>query len=342
MNERKGKSRRAFLKGAVLVGGAAAASRVLAACAPPTAAPAASAPPASATSGADNKALVRKAMEEVWNQGNLVAVDQLYHPHYGHYDPNFQQADDLAGLKEHVTYMRAVLAGLQMTVDDIIAEADKVGVRWTVKGTHQAEFMGVPATGLPVTLTGTSEYRIAGGKIAQTWQVWNLFGMLPQIGAMPASGMEVFDWGEPLGTVAGTTGTLEENKGVVQQAISRFWNGFHWEDFGEVYHPDYRNHEPGSPTRDFESTKSSAEALAVACPDLCVTIHDLVAEGDKVVKRWIGTYTSLGPYLGAAPTGKAGVMQGINIYRIAGGKVAEIWWAYDLVTMLRTIGLLPG
>ena len=71
-------------------------------------------------------------------------------------------------------------------------------------------------------------------------------------------------------------------------------------------------------------------------------IHDLVAEGDKVVKRWQSSFTHTGTYLGAPPTGNWGLMQGINVYRIAGGQVAEIWWSQDMLSLLRTIGLLPS
>lgn len=290
----------------------------------------------------DNKALVQQVVDEVWNQGNLAITSKLYHNHYAHYDPNFFQADDLEGLEQHVTQMRSVFAGLRMTVNDIVGEADKVGIRWTGQGTHEAEFLGVPATGQPVTLTGTALHRIAGGKIAQTWQVWNLFGILPQMGAMPVAGEEVFDWGEPLGAVSGDTGTLEENKGVVQMVLSKFYNGFNWERFDNVFHPQYRNHNPGNATGDYDAARRDAEAFEGAMPDLWVTIHDLVAEGDKVVKRWMGSYTSSGPYLGAPPTGRSGVVRGLNFYRIADGKAVEIWWSWDMLSLLQTIGLVPG
>ena len=199
-----------------------------------------------------------------------------------------------------------------------------------------------PVSGKPVTVTGTALHRIAGGKIAQTWQVWNLAAILPQIGAMPATGTEVFDWGETLGVVAGATGTLEENKGIVQLAISRVFNPYRPERFGEVFHPDYRHHAPGNPTLTFESTRSFFDANAIGFPDMCVIIHDLVAEGDKVVKRWHGTATHLGPYAGVDPTGNAVLFQGITIYRIAGGQVADIWWGQDTLSVLRTLGLVPS
>ena len=103
-------TRREFLKGAVVVGGGALASGALAGCAPPPLPPVASAPAPAAALVADNKALVQRAVDEVWNQGNLAAADELYHGHYGHYDPNFQQADDLPGLRFtlHSTANRAV------------------------------------------------------------------------------------------------------------------------------------------------------------------------------------------------------------------------------------------
>jgi predicted ester cyclase len=71
-------------------------------------------------------------------------------------------------------------------IDDLIAEGDKVVKRWSSRGTHQLEFAGIPATSKQVTFTGTTTYRLAGGKIVEAWWSDELFGMLEQLGAIPA------------------------------------------------------------------------------------------------------------------------------------------------------------
>ena len=71
-------------------------------------------------------------------------------------------------------------------IEDVIAEGDKVAVRFTFRGTHQGELMGIPPTGKQVTISGMDINRIAGGKIAERWAVFDMLGMLQQLGVMPA------------------------------------------------------------------------------------------------------------------------------------------------------------
>jgi steroid delta-isomerase-like uncharacterized protein len=77
---------------------------------------------------------------------------------------------------------------LQVTVQDLIAEGDKVAARYTISGTQQGEFQGIPATGKHVTITETDIYRIVGGKIVEHWAEFDALGMLQQLGVVPAPG----------------------------------------------------------------------------------------------------------------------------------------------------------
>jgi predicted ester cyclase len=74
---------------------------------------------------------------------------------------------------------------MHYTVEDLIAEGDKVVCRWTVRATHQGEFMGVPATGKVVTWTGISITRFAGGKDVEDWESFDMLGLMQQLGAIP-------------------------------------------------------------------------------------------------------------------------------------------------------------
>jgi predicted ester cyclase len=77
---------------------------------------------------------------------------------------------------------------MQFTIEDVITEGDEVVVRWTVRGTHQGEFMGIPPTNNRVTLTGMSIERVSGDKIVETWDSYDAMGLMQQLGVIPEPG----------------------------------------------------------------------------------------------------------------------------------------------------------
>ena len=95
---------------------------------------------------------------------------------------------DGAGWK---TFIAAFLAGFpdfQLALEDVLAEGDRVGVRWTFRGTHQGEFMGIAPTGKRVSMSAIEINRVAGGKVAEHWVVLDQLGLLQQLGAIPGPG----------------------------------------------------------------------------------------------------------------------------------------------------------
>jgi predicted ester cyclase len=118
----------------------------------------------------ENRALGRRWGDEIWGKGNLAVIDELY-------------AGNLAkGEKEAVGMFLAAFTSIHATTEDIIAEGDKVVVRWTWAGTHKGEFMGIAPTGKQVTLTGINILRIEGGKIVEEWSEMDNLGMMQQLG----------------------------------------------------------------------------------------------------------------------------------------------------------------
>lgn len=92
------------------------------------------------------------------------------------------------GFKQHVVGTRAGFPDAQFTIDDEIAEGDKVVNHWTFCGTHQGEFAGIPSTGKAVTMTGMGIVRIADGKVAEIWDEFDALGLLRQLGVIPTPG----------------------------------------------------------------------------------------------------------------------------------------------------------
>ncbi len=134
---------------------------------------------------AENKALVRRVIEEAVNQGNLVVVDQLAASNYVYHEPTAGEVKGPEGLKKLITMYRHAFPDLRMTIDDQIAEGDRVVTRWRARGTHKGELMGVAPSGKPITVTGILITRFANGKFVEEWENYDALGMLRQLGAVP-------------------------------------------------------------------------------------------------------------------------------------------------------------
>ena len=130
----------------------------------------------------ENKAIVRRFGEEVWNKGNLEALDGLVTADFVGRGPGTGVIRGREELRQVVVGMRAVFPDLNFAVEDEIASGDKVVTRWTFRGTHQAEWRGVAPTGKQVTFTEITIRRIADGKIAEVWANADELGLEKQLG----------------------------------------------------------------------------------------------------------------------------------------------------------------
>lgn len=135
----------------------------------------------------ENKEVARRFYEEVLNKRDLDQLDQLATQDYIEHDPLPGQGTGLPGLRDRVT---ALVNGLDptFTIEDVIAEDDRVAVRWTNSGTHVAEFLGIPATGRSFSIAGIDIYRLEDGKLAEHWHVVDMYAQMIQLGLLPAPG----------------------------------------------------------------------------------------------------------------------------------------------------------
>lgn len=139
-------------------------------------------------SAEENKVLIRRLYAEVFARWNLDVVDELIGAEFvGHEMPPGTPPGPV-GFKQFYGSLRSAFPDLRYTVDDVIAEEDKVVVRWTWRCTHKGDFMGIAATGREATVTGMAIYRIAGGKCVERWVELGLLGLMQQLGAIPAPG----------------------------------------------------------------------------------------------------------------------------------------------------------
>ena len=129
----------------------------------------------------ENKAVICRYVEECIAKNNLSLMDELLAATYVWHEPSVGDLN-LQGYKQ---FQPSVLAGFpdgHWTIEDMIAEGDKVAWRFTFYGTHLGEFMGIPATRKEVRLSGMVISRIADGKIAEEWEIYDAMGMLRQLG----------------------------------------------------------------------------------------------------------------------------------------------------------------
>ena len=136
-------------------------------------------------SAEQSKTIVRRLLEEPWTE--LDVVDELVDESYVGHDPSLPAPlYGPQGFKDNVSMFRAAYSDARITVDEQIAEGDTVASRWTGRGTHDGELMGVGASGNQVTVSGIVVSRVANGKVVEEWTNWDTLGMLQQIGAVPA------------------------------------------------------------------------------------------------------------------------------------------------------------
>ncbi|HSF81703.1 MAG TPA: ester cyclase [Anaerolineales bacterium] len=133
-----------------------------------------------------NKNIIRRVVDELWNRGRIELLNEIYHPDYSHIDPANPLVTDLDGLRTHVEVLRTSFPDMHVDIDEMIAEGDSVAKMWKMHGTFTADFMGIPANDEPVSLSGITVYRMTGGKIKECVWGYDNLGLMQQLGAFPA------------------------------------------------------------------------------------------------------------------------------------------------------------
>lgn len=130
------------------------------------------------------KSLIAEYTDEVWNRHNVDAMDRYYSPKYAHHDVS---RPDVTSLEDYKQWARDLIEGLpdlHVAVDDLIAEEEKAVKRWTATGTHTGTLAGIAPTGRKVAFCGLSTYKVQDGKILESHYVYDLYGLLQQLGAL--------------------------------------------------------------------------------------------------------------------------------------------------------------
>ncbi len=264
-----------------------------------------------------NKAVAERWGKEIWNEGNLAAVDEIVAADCVVHTP---QGDERGRevIKQARRRWQSAFADMRFTVIELTAEGDKVVEHWSFKGIHKGEWRGIRGTGEPVAFAGVTKMRVAGGMVAETWVHDNSAAFLRQADKAPAgaaaSSAVVDRWAEIWN---------EGRLALVDEIVS-----------GDcVMHSSLRGDQRGQ-----GPVRQSYERYRAAFPDLHFTVIQRVVEGDKVSQNWIFAGTHKGEWNGVAATGKHVTYGGANVFRIADGKVVEIWSYWDMGAFLRQAG----
>ncbi len=131
----------------------------------------------------ENKAPAGRIPEEIWSKGDFAAADVILSPDFVNHNPAFGHAPTRDGYKRTVAQFREAFPDLCMTVEDALAEGDKVALRFRAQGTHRGAFGAFQASGRSIDFTGTATALVRDGQIVELWVNGDLLGLLQQLGA---------------------------------------------------------------------------------------------------------------------------------------------------------------
>ena len=130
-----------------------------------------------------NRRIIRRLYDELFSKWNLPVIEELFSPDFvGHEMPPGTPRGP-AGVRQFYAGIRAGLPDVNLTPEDIIAEGDKVVVRWRARATHKGPFLDIPPTGASVSFTGIAIYRLSNGKVVERWVEVDLLGLARQLSA---------------------------------------------------------------------------------------------------------------------------------------------------------------
>ena len=296
-----------------------------------------------------NKEVARRFFEEMWNLSDLDIVEELISADMQGHAPT----GEFVGYEGERQTILGTLEGipdLQITIDEMIAEDNKVALLTSYHGTHTGTLMGqIPPTGAEVHMTGAILFHFADGKIVEAWSFADMLGLMQQIGVTspPRPKPEDYAW-LPFSELTGDPGDPETNKTMVTRFVEEVWNQRNLDPIAELFHPESFGNNPAIDylympfmPLDRDAFKQSISDYLTAYPDMYVTIHDMVAEGDKVLAHWSINATHGGELMGIPPTGNPVTFSGHTMYRFADGQIVESWWAWDTMGMMQQI-MPPG
>lgn len=294
----------------------------------------------------ENKDVLRRLYEDVFNTGNVALADEIIAPNC--LDHNVDSPVPVAAgpgpIKGFVTFFRTAFPDAHWAIEDIVGEEDKVAGILTLTGTNTAAYRGIPATGKTVELSGLVIFHVADGMVIERWGGFDALGLLQQLGIAESVGSQI---GRP--TQPASTPEEEANKALMRRMYNELFNHGKLDlatdmvALDAVDHTDEGGGGPNEGANAVERIEKMVTMLRTAFPDGHWAIEQMVAEGDRVGCRVVINGTNTGPFMVMPPTGRPVTSVEMLICRIEDGKIAETWHQVDVLGMRRQLmGGPPG
>ena len=241
------------------------------------------------------------------------------------------------------TAIREAVPDLAYSVEEMVADGDRLATRWSAAGTHEGPLLSVEPTGEPVRLCGLRIDRLEEGRFAETWLLLEQWSLLRQI-----AGIDSPTAVSTVGRVSSTPVVTQlsapaENEEVARAMVSAVWNRGRRDRLEQLLGDGFVLF------LDSEADRHGAEAYwefvstyRAAFPDLELTIEDTVSQGDKIVLRLTLRGTHEGPLLGVEPTGRAVAVDRLVVYHRDDGRITETGIVEDTLGLLRQLGASPS
>ena len=141
-------------------------------------------------SAEEQKAATRRWFEEFWNKQSLSVdeIDEFFTADFAYRSPPTGTPLDLVGFKQYITALRDALSDFHISIEDMVAEGDRLVTRCTFTATHKGEWIGIAPTGKQVTVPTMAIIRFAGGKTAEVWELVDRLDIMEQLGVAPSVG----------------------------------------------------------------------------------------------------------------------------------------------------------
>ena len=137
----------------------------------------------------NNVELARRIFDDIWNDRKPGAIDELISPAYVHIDPSSPDlGEGREGYRKLVNLYTTAFPDVHFRIDELVGavDSDTIATRWTATGTHQGELMGIAPTGKRINVSGIVISRFAQGKLVESTSIWDTYGLLRQLGAVPS------------------------------------------------------------------------------------------------------------------------------------------------------------
>ena len=301
---------------------------------------------------------VRSALESMWASERGTPVERETTAYYEiHLPTNLQLLGESVGGKRPEASgglgsesalslagaIREAVPDLEYSVEEMVADGDRVATRWSAAGTHTGPLLDVEPTGEPVRLCGLRIDRLEEGRFAETWLLLEQWSLLRQI-----AGIDSPTAVSTVGRVSSTPIVTQlsapaENEEVARSMVSEVWNRGRRDRLDRLLGDGFVLFLDSEADRHgLEEYWEFVSTYRAAFPDLELTIEDTVSQGDKIVLRLTLRGTHEGPLLGVEPTGREVTVDRLAIYHLTEGRIIETGIVEDTLGLLRQLGASPS